>query len=453
MSTSGWDLDITNYTETELLELFGIKHNDATDVKVNSLVVALKKVKCDVSKTAEESADFEHFVFDVAEQLGISNNQIKMYIDSLTDIETKDMLFTTKQPFTQVNEHVIMSDDARKNAILKRHEVEGHAVNEAIYPSGIINPNKIHTLYKAINIDSRFRNAYFNTPSANFTVNLPSKITECVKLQLSSLTIPMTMYAFSETLGNTSFVVTTTGVDASANPINLRYVLNIPNGNYTTSLYNNATLLKIENIINNVMINAGIPATDLIFNIDHISGKSVFLTPTGTTLTGFKVEFSCDSSGVILTDYNSQLRLGWALGFRMNTYNATGSSPTLISEGICIPTMPRYIFLAVDDFQSSGTANYFSTGFQSSLLPNNILTRIETCSLLEGSSSGTGFYTLGGCNTSFNTTSLNSSRTYFGPVTIEKLKLTLYDEYGRVIDLNNMDWSVSFSFECIYEQK
>ena len=47
-------------------------------------------------------------------------------------------------------------------------------------------------------------------------------------------------------------------------------------------------------------------------------------------------------------------------------------------------------------------------------------------------------------------TQVNRSRNYFGPVDIEKLRITLYDEYGRVVNLNNMDWSCALMFECMY---
>ena len=38
----------------------------------------------------------------------------------------------------------------------------------------------------------------------------------------------------------------------------------------------------------------------------------------------------------------------------------------------------------------------------------------------------------------------------FGPVNIEKMRITLYDEYGRQVILNNMDWSCALMFECMY---
>jgi hypothetical protein len=47
-------------------------------------------------------------------------------------------------------------------------------------------------------------------------------------------------------------------------------------------------------------------------------------------------------------------------------------------------------------------------------------------------------------------TSLTYSREYFGPVDIQRIRITLVDEFGRVLDLNNMDWSFALMFECLY---
>ena len=41
-------------------------------------------------------------------------------------------------------------------------------------------------------------------------------------------------------------------------------------------------------------------------------------------------------------------------------------------------------------------------------------------------------------------------RNYFGPVDIEKLRIQVIDEFGRVINLNNMDLSLSLTFVCLY---
>ena len=49
-------------------------------------------------------------------------------------------------------------------------------------------------------------------------------------------------------------------------------------------------------------------------------------------------------------------------------------------------------------------------------------------------------------------TGVNSTkRTYFGPVKLEKMKITLYDEAGRIVDLKGQDWSVTLTAEQLYQ--
>jgi hypothetical protein len=35
-------------------------------------------------------------------------------------------------------------------------------------------------------------------------------------------------------------------------------------------------------------------------------------------------------------------------------------------------------------------------------------------------------------------------------VDIQRMRITLVDDFGRVMDLNNMDWSFALMFECVY---
>ena len=46
---------------------------------------------------------------------------------------------------------------------------------------------------------------------------------------------------------------------------------------------------------------------------------------------------------------------------------------------------------------------------------------------------------------------ITSPRQYFGPVDIQKLQIQLLDEYGRILNLNNMDYSFCLTFQTIYE--
>ena len=41
-------------------------------------------------------------------------------------------------------------------------------------------------------------------------------------------------------------------------------------------------------------------------------------------------------------------------------------------------------------------------------------------------------------------------REYFGPVNITTFRVQLLDEYGRIVDLNNMDFSFCLQFTIVH---
>ena len=120
------------------------------------------------------------------------------------------------------------------------------------------------------------------------------------------------------------------------------------------------------------------------------------------------------------------------------------TSGAATSEGICFITGPRYGFLAIDDFQKNrGKAHMLA--FANSSLDENIMVRINLAAVKDKE----GVYK--SANDPGLTTTMNTSRDYFGPVDIQKIKVTLYDEYGRVMDINNMNWSFTITLERLYD--
>ena len=96
------------------------------------------------------------------------------------------------------------------------------------------------------------------------------------------------------------------------------------------------------------------------------------------------------------------------------------------------------MYLVVDDFNNNVNNNFYSA-FNSSLLNKNILARIS----LQPSA----FPTI----VQNNLNLLTNPREYFGPIHIQKMQIQLLDEYGRVIDLNNMDYSFCLTMQSIYD--
>jgi hypothetical protein len=149
----------------------------------------------------------------------------------------------------------------------------------------------------------------------------------------------------------------------------------------------------------------------------------------------FELNFQADRFGVDDRNTPLPLKFGWILGFRNGIYV---NNQNYVSEGIVDLSGPKYLFLVVDDFNNN-VNNGFYSAFNSSLLNKNILARISLKSLT---------FSI------FNENNFNivtTPREYFGPVNIQNLNIQLLDEYGRVIELNNMDYSFSLTLTVVYD--
>jgi len=101
--------------------------------------------------------------------------------------------------------------------------------------------------------------------------------------------------------------------------------------------------------------------------------------------------------------------------------------------------------LIVNDFNKNFTNN-FETLYNKSLGRDNILARIPLKPVTYNSSTQTSL------NISFHDGTHHAgshSRTYYGPVDIEKIHISVVDDFGRIIDLNNMDITFELTFTCL----
>ena len=200
-------------------------------------------------------------------------------------------------------------------------------------------------------------------------------------------------------------------------------------------------------------LNYGInPLTDLCYTVDRASGKSIFSIPvnTATTVvtsvfstTGFRIQFAVNSGGCIVLSENIQLRLGWQIGFRAGGYTCNNLT-TCVSEGVAMITGPRYLYLAIDD----GLKNYcneFIAAFSQSSLGEHVISKLNIAFSMDNVGVYKSASDIGISNPD------NLRREYFGPGTITRLKIKLLDEYGRIVSLNHMDWSMSIVLEKLYD--
>ena len=321
-------------------------------------------------------------------------------------------------------------------------------------PPGYINPINVRTITQAISLDSRFRPNYYASKSTNYDIVLPSMQKNVISMRVTSIEMPITYYAVSRYNGNSSCLI----MDLSNNGYG--WLLTLPDGNYEQVWAKNSNAANIETCMNNAISNAvpviinangnstpnttfsSLTSADLVFKVDHISGRAIFTAVAGGVLdpAGFTLRFNVDNYGNLNLDANIQMRLGWQLGFRSAEYITTSSC---VSEGICLISGPRYGFIAINDYQKN-TGPTHIVSYANSVFQDNIITRINLAELqadfgVYQSSSDPGL-----------STQLNRTREYFGPVDIQRLHISLYDEFGRIIDLNNMDWSITLAFEILY---
>jgi hypothetical protein len=131
-----------------------------------------------------------------------------------------------------------------------------------------------------------------------------------------------------------------------------------------------------------------------------------------------------------------QLKLGWMLGYRFGKYEG---NTAYTSEGIYDFRGLRYLYLVVDDYNKNHSENIVGI-FNSSLTQHeNILARLSWKQYA--------FFS----TTNEPLDNVYNSRAYFGPVDIRKLHIRILDLFGRVISLNNMDFSMALEFKCLYK--
>ena len=414
------DFNIQNYSYEELLQLFD---NAGKESDINLMLPYTERdvVTC-------------------------KNNLIENLILPTNSKEKNDEINSFLNSATKILINKISINDNNLDLIVPKNFDNENYVNNLgqtgnkfpIIPD-IINPIKFRSFNKMINIDTKFRSNYYNSNASDFQFTLPMNLTKVVSMNLDSFQIPLTYYAISKNKNNNKFIIK--NVVGATNGTS--FVITIPDGNYISEFDNVGYATTIEAAVNNAMKSAGILSTELIYNVDKNTGKSIISSPIGSTITSFEVDFNILNDGTSDKSNSLPLHLGWLLGFRTGNYIAGGSPGAIVSEGVCLVRGPTYIYLCVDDFTNSSNHN-FVNAFNSSMLNKDILTKINTNNLEQTD----GIYQYGN---DINA-SITTKRNYFGPVTINKFRIGLYDEYGRIVDLNNMDWSLTLVFECLYNE-
>lgn len=422
-----FDLNIDNYSRDELIQMFELPPNfdkNIIEIKESKLRENIFNNKSINGETKEKTINFlikakTKLLDDSSENFDKLPYKVNNFLDTSSFFD-----FAPSKMEENTGDHMVQIRNDKKYI----------STSVSDFYAGIINPLKKKLTRKNLNIDSRFRENYYSTSSTNFNINLPLNIENVVQLQLSSIELPISYFTVSKNYGNNFFSITVNLTDTTSSST----VIQIAEGNYSQ--------FSIIDAINAALTNAGTPFSYVSFLVNLSLTFTVNYTGTGQVLVGpnstasgnvasIELNFQADRFGVDDRTTQLPLKLGWLLGFRNGIY--TGNA-NYISEGIVDTSGPRYFYLVLDDYNNN-VNNGFYSAFNSSIMNNNILARI----------------TLGPINFNVirqnNLTTITLPREYFGPVNLQTMNVQLIDEYGRVVDLNNMDFSFCLSITTCYD--
>ena len=418
---------------------------------------------------------------------------------NITQIKKEELSIFLDNIYNKLSNNLVKIDAKNYNDVKQYHGNHFIIKNENDkYSSTLENNKQINKsiIKRTYTVDSLFRQNYDadDNQSHNYVIQLPETINKAITMSISSLEIPLTYHNISKELNNNVFRIQ---IDNSLNePTSISGNIELVTGMYESrfAAYQTPTQKKAFNIID--AINKSLKeklaelfielhgkqtnnfdCSDIIvdlsnnfkFGVDPRAGYGLFQfdTSNNSNIENFfdnfniNIIFDVNNDQEIINQITGEMKklcndnyiyqkLGWQLGFRnkkitlkKRDLEASTNLAKAVSRGICYINYPRYIYIALDDFQAS-SRNYFSIASESIIAPN-IIARINILSLLEektpfrqAAAPGDFIY------------NNKHVREYFGPTDITKLKVSILDEYGRPFTLNNMDWSFILSFECFY---
>ena len=436
-----FDLNIDSYTIEDILDIFDLTEN----YDANMLDIKESKMRDNIMRSTELGQDdIDRTIQFIQDAKLILMN----YKDNnFSSTETANKTTTTITTTGTINDILSsFENNASKYTPLKdqsEHMVQDKKSNGnyvSSYPSsfvnGVLNPLMKKVRHMNINIDSRFRNNYYSQSSSNFNANIAEQINDVLTMQLQSIELPTTFYTISKQLDNNYFYIDLPNTNDSG-------LVEIQEGNYDYS--------GIEDAINTALTNLGGDYANIVFKINSTdtsngignyygSGRMlVGLTSTSTDPIPSDFKYSLNfqkSKAGLENDLTAlPLKLGWLLGFRNGKYT---DNLNYVSEGVVDLLGIKYLYLSIDDYNNN-VNNSFHSAFTSSLLNKNILARI---SIKSGTTN-----IISQDNLNITTT----PREYYGPVNITNLHVQLLDPYGRVVDLNNMDFSFCLTLQLVYD--
>jgi hypothetical protein len=433
-------LQIDQYSKNDLYDIFELKEAEVNQLNIHHKCLNfIDEIESNQNIELIEKLPLVEFLKKAMNKLITFNNT--------STITKQDFTGDLEKNKTFHGEHFLIQKNPKSNLTSK------------------INPINRTVIGSVLNINTMFRNDYYSTKSSNFNIDLNTTLQNVTSMTLQSAEIPDLYYTFSSLNKTNEFTIELFDISSNnADSANIstdtsiinqtKHVVKIKDGIYTPH-----TLMRYLNEYvfndpsNNQLTRVGAYYDEVTkkFNfVRDIRGATNSGIPV-TNLDGDPIELRFNIDWRISDEPNRpiQMNMGWMLGYRKQYYNydedfvnkneantttVQGYSP----EGMFNTEGSKYLFLAIEDYNKNYSQTIFSPFQESVFTNNNILAKLVKTS--------DGNYNY--INPDVQT---NYVRNYFGPVNITRLKVSILDELGRVVDFNNTDYSISLRVNQLYD--
>lgn len=509
------DTNIDNWSIDDILELLNLNNPTASEVEKtankliknaeeqNNDIVSnfLKEAKEKVIKSAESDEEEDSFAEKASNQL--LNWRGNEFLEQSDNAQADKVT-------SRFNKVQIFDDN--DDALMKRERIGVNQDFNVPVMQGTINPNLKNMIEKTVIIDSQYRPNIFpyancdisqTSFNTNFSIDLSESLPNALSMQLYSATIPRTWYNISMVRGNYYFYI----IDATSTG-KIKELIALNQGNYTIQNLNDAINEKVNHL-------GLVFDYDPITNKVGISGNRGSTYKIVWYFEQQKEENDCNCINTVFINNNLGWTLGFRQLSESNPNelsNIIENGEKISADASPNLAGPQYLLLAVDDYQNNrpndgvlgigdidtklnlpdytsadnsvcvgDTAFYVETAprrltkkqlytintinqnrkeaktRQAAPTNDNVLAVIpipntQSNSLPnDGSGQGTTSVASNGSFVSYTGSGPPLIREYFGPVNIERLGVSLYDDVGNLIDLNGTDWSFILKIKLLYQ--
>lgn len=457
---SKFDFNAYNYTKDELLDFF-FDSDELEDIDDD-------KIKNKANKLRKQA---------------IYNNDIKL-VNFINDVESIILKMSMDKDVPSGIEPFINNNFLNENKEDYKNMDTNYVFTKELM-EGTLNPTYKQIITKLVNIDSQYKGIIekSNANTTNYDFEFTETLTNVISVSLYSLEIPYSWYTFDESYGTNIFMIDDN-------------VYKIPSGNYSPM-----SLIREINKVINVDISCELIASSQKVIFKNKLSKDViikFFSDTDAVFTNAKVNHNL---GWLLGYRKEEIILGADIGGVAANSNVSGESPLDVWG-------PRYIFMLLDDFNNNQSSKGLIgiTKADNNILPTTITEPVNR--VLNGSNSrnislkqNTTLKTIPNSileaenlknkdrnkklqarysspvnsnyfakipikitrnlsNTDNNYSSpliefsgqiQKNKREYFGPININKMKVTLLDDKGNILNINGLDWSFSLQTTHVYQ--